>query len=1112
MRNVILITGCQSGQPRRGDTLLTAGEATRNLWTGATMFRCSLRAIILCSLLFLSLIPLHALEKLPLADPFILSYEGKYYAYGTSDANGIAVYTSNDLKYWTKEPALALHKNNSYADRWFWAPEVYHLNGRFYMYYSADEHICVATSDSPLGPFVQDVQQPMMEEKAIDNSLFIDDDGTPYLFFVRFTDGNAIWTAELEKDYKTIKTNTLRLCFAANTSGWEADLGKVNEGPFCVKHNGYYYLTYSANDYRSQNYGVGYAYSTNITGNWQKYSKNPVLRKPNGLFGAGHHCLFRDKDDNLRMAFHAHKSETGVNPREMYITSVSFSPSRTADILSVSPNYQPAYILNTAFGGDKQPLMGWSSWNANGVNITEALIKETADSMVSLGLKDYGYSWVNIDDGYFNGRDAEGHLQVNAKFPNGMKAVSDYIHAKGLHAGIYSEIGKNTCASIHQGDNAGRNSGLYGHEEQDLRLFFDTWNYDFIKVDYCGGIEQKLNEQTSYTNVGNIIKSLETELGRDLRYNICRWSFPGTWAREVADSWRTSGDINDNFGSIRAIIEINTYLAPYVSPGKYNDMDMLQLGRGLNNEEEKTHFGMWAIMSSPLVIGCNFANIRQSSLDILKNAEIIAVNQDTLSLQAEVVAENGKTRVYAKPIEQAHGKVRAVALYNSGEVPRIIRVNFKDIWLGGKAQVRDLWQHSDLGEFTDYYETLVPAHGTAMLRIEGESAIDKLRYQGEYAYMNKFAAIDLRENARFERTPHFLTSGGAIMHWIGNSADNRAEYRDVYVSQGGNYTFRLYYISDENRNLTVTVNGVDYPMTGLNSGGWDRRATVEIQIQLNAGSNVIYLANATAFAPNIDKFELIPEGGSIDEDSFDLVDTSGQFPAVSSSGNSNETWYNVLFKESEGALQDMGENQFLLTKSLDEDLSSQQWKVVQADNPSGEYKYRLVNRSGRSLVRASVPETSDGFYKTASNAADWLTFRITATNNSNLKPAWEMERQGANNRRLNQYNPTQSAGYDKYISEWTADDHGNPLIFVPAKEITAIKTVRNISDVKIRIEGKSFSIEGNKIKDVHLYAVNGILLADKTEGPFSFLLNTSGCYLAVIKYENNDTETVKIII
>ena len=1056
---------------------------------------------------------MQAAQKLPLADPFVLYHDNKYYAYGTSDANGIVVYSSDDLRFWTKQPNLALHKNNSYADRWFWAPEVYYLNERFYMYYSADEHICVATSNSPLGPFVQDVQEPMFPDKAIDHSLFIDDDGKPYLFFVRFTDGNAIWMAELENDYKTIKTHTMRLCFAANTSGWEAVLGKVNEGPFVLKHNGYYYLTYSANDYRSQNYGVGFAYATNLSGTWSKSSNNPILQKPEGLLGAGHHCLFRDKDNNLKMAFHAHKSETEVNPRETYITSVGFTtPPGGPAVMTVSPDWQPACILNTAFGGENQPLMAWSSWNANRVNINEALIKETADSMVSLGLKNYGYSWVNIDDGYFNGRNAEGHLQVNSKFPNGMKAVSDYIHAKGLKAGIYSEIGRHTCAALHEGDEAGRNSGLYEHEEQDLRLFFDTWNYDFIKVDYCGGIDLRLNEKTTYTNVGNIIASLKTELGRKLRYNICRWSFPGTWARDVADSWRISGDIWDNFGSIHSIVELNTYLAPYCSPGKFNDMDMLQLGRGLNNEEEKTHFGMWAIMSSPLVIGCNFAGIRQSTLDILKNAEIIALNQDTLCLQAEVVARNGKTMVFAKPIETAHGKVRAVALYNPGETPKNIRVNFKYIWLSEKARVRDLWQHADLGEYTEYYETLVPAHGTAILRIEGDLAIDKLRYQGEYAYMNKYSAIDLAENARFERTTHFVTSGGAVMHWLGNSVDNWAEYRDVYVSQGGNYTFKLYYISAENRNLTVTVNGVNYQMTNLNSGGWDKRASAEIQIRLNTGSNVIRLANATAFAPNVDKFELIPEGGVIDNDSFDMEDTSGQFPAISSLDNTDETWYNVQFKRSEGVLQDMGENQFLQTKSLDENLTSQQWKVVQVSNPSGDFKYQLVSRAGRALTRVSVSETTDGFYKTTSNAGDWVKFRITATANNDLKPAWEMERYGANNRRINQYNPTQSSTYDKNISEWTANDAGNVFVFIPVPEGTGIKKIQNLSNAKIYINGNQLQVEGENIEDVSLYTLSGICLERKEKEPFLLVLSASGCYLAVINYKNKIRETVKIIL
>jgi hypothetical protein len=518
-----------------------------------------------------------------------------------------------------------------------------------------------------------------------------------------------------------------------------------------------------------------------------------------------------------------------------------------------------------AVNDNVRPLMGWSSWNANHININEALLKATADSMVSLGLKDVGYEWVNIDDGFFNGRDANGHLQVNAKFPNGMKVIADYIRSKGLHPGIYSEIGQHTCGSFGDNDVAGKNSGLYGHEEQDLRLFFDTWGYEFIKVDYCGGIRQGLNEQVTYTHVANIIRGLEQELGRKLRYNICRWGFPGTWTADIAGSWRISGDIADNFASLKYIIDLNTYLSPYASPGHYNDMDMLQLGRGLTPDEEKTHFGMWAIMTSPLIIGCNLEGIRQLTLDILKNTEIIAVNQDSLGLQAELVATNGDGRVYAKPIETAHGKVRAVALFNAGDAEKVIRVAFEDIQLSEKAKVRDLWTHTDLGEFTGYYETLVPAHGTAMLRVEGEAAIDKLCYEGEYAYMNKFTTIHQAENARFQKVAADFkspVSGGYVMGWLGNNSDNFAEYRDIYLSKGGKYTFKLYYICGENRNLSVIVNGKEYRMENLHSGG-NTCATAEIEIELRAGSNVIRLANTIAWAPDIDKFELIPKNVSL---------------------------------------------------------------------------------------------------------------------------------------------------------------------------------------------------------------------------------------------------------
>ncbi len=265
--------------------------------------------------------------SVPLADPFIMLYDNVYYAYGTNSADGIEVYTSDDLNVWKKESQLALHKKDSWADRWFWAPEVYYIKekNKFFMYYSADEHICVATGDSPLGPFVQTVQKPILEdEKCIDNTLFIDDDGKPYMYFDRFNDGLNIWVAELESDLETIKKETLTKCINVSQP-WEEIWPRVNEGAFITKHNGLYYLTYSANSYESPFYGIGYATSSSPMGPWTKYDKNPILQKPDSLVGVGHSAMFRDKAGKLKIVFHAHRSPESIHPRDMYIADVTFT-------------------------------------------------------------------------------------------------------------------------------------------------------------------------------------------------------------------------------------------------------------------------------------------------------------------------------------------------------------------------------------------------------------------------------------------------------------------------------------------------------------------------------------------------------------------------------------------------------------------------------------------------------------------------------------------------------------------------------------------------------------------------------------------------------------------
>lgn len=261
---------------------------------------------------------------LPIADPYILLYDGMYYAYGTSGDNGFEVYTSDDLETWKRSSAMALNKQDSYADRWFWAPEVYYVEKakKFYLFYSADEHICVATSDSPYGPFVQDEKKPIREEKSIDTSVFFDDDGKAYLYFVRFTDGNVIWVAELNDDLKSIKEETLTQCFAAEEP-WELILPKVVEGPSVIKQGDTYYLMYSANGYTSQDYAVGYATSKSPFGPWKKYEKNPILHNYKGLVGVGHGAPFIDKEGKMRYVFHAHKSTTEIHPRDAYVVNMS---------------------------------------------------------------------------------------------------------------------------------------------------------------------------------------------------------------------------------------------------------------------------------------------------------------------------------------------------------------------------------------------------------------------------------------------------------------------------------------------------------------------------------------------------------------------------------------------------------------------------------------------------------------------------------------------------------------------------------------------------------------------------------------------------------------------
>ena len=260
------------------------------------------------------------------ADPFVLLHDGMYYLYATSSDSGFQVFSSPDMSSW-KDEGWALRKEDSWGDRWFWAPEIIVKDGIFYMYYSVEEHLCVATSDSPLGPFKQEVKSPIHPNiKEIDGHVFLDDDGKYYIYFVRFDNGNNIWGAELNDDMASIKRDTL-IRLLIPTEDWEKAMYPVVEGPFILKHERMYYLTYSGDHFESPGYGVGYAISDNPLGPFVKHKNNPIMQSNTLVHGAGHHSFVRSPDGTeLFMVYHIHNNTTAVQPRRTCIDRAKFVP------------------------------------------------------------------------------------------------------------------------------------------------------------------------------------------------------------------------------------------------------------------------------------------------------------------------------------------------------------------------------------------------------------------------------------------------------------------------------------------------------------------------------------------------------------------------------------------------------------------------------------------------------------------------------------------------------------------------------------------------------------------------------------------------------------------
>jgi alpha-galactosidase len=362
------------------------------------------------------------------------------------------------------------------------------------------------------------------------------------------------------------------------------------------------------------------------------------------------------------------------------------------------------------------PPMGWNSWNHFAERVTDADVRAAADALVSSGMRDAGYIYVNIDDTWEGDRDANGIIHTNSKFPD-MKALADYVHSKGLKLGIYSSPGPKTCA---------RYEGSYGHEEQDAKTYAE-WGIDYLKYDLCGfrdimrqeagdehGEKAFEMQKAAYEKMHKALVAT----GRPIVLSLCQygWNDVWKWGPEVGGNlWRTTGDINDHYSRMEEIGFSQAGLSKYAGPGHWNDPDMLEVGNGgMTDDEYRQHMTLWVILAAPLLAGNDLSKMSPSTLATLTNKDVIAVDQDTLGKQGDRVWAEGPTEIWAKPLS---GGAKAVALFNRAPDPKSITLKLSEVGFGANAKMRDLWTNKDVTATNGSYTVLIPKHGAVLLRV-----------------------------------------------------------------------------------------------------------------------------------------------------------------------------------------------------------------------------------------------------------------------------------------------------------------------------------------------------------------------------------------------------------
>ncbi len=350
----------------------------------------------------------------------------------------------------------------------------------------------------------------------------------------------------------------------------------------------------------------------------------------------------------------------------------------------------------------KTPPMGWNSWNKFGCNVSDKLIREMADAMVSSGMQAAGYQYVNIDDCWQVSRDVQGTIVADpVRFPSGIKALADYVHSKGLKLGIYTDAGTGTCE---------KRPGSLNHEVQDARTYA-SWGIDYVKIDWCNA--EGLDPEVQYAKFRDAL----AQSGRSIVFSICNWGVkaPWRWGPATGNLWRTTGDINDTYDRMSLIGFGQNGLEKFAGPGHWNDPDMLEVGNGgMKRDEYRTHMALWALLAAPLLAGNDLRNMSPETKELLTNPEVLAVDQDPKGVQGRRIWGEGPLEIWVKALADSN---QAVGLFNRSESAIKMTFDLSVVGVPPSAKLRDLLDHKDLGTMQNSFAAEVPMHGVVLVKV-----------------------------------------------------------------------------------------------------------------------------------------------------------------------------------------------------------------------------------------------------------------------------------------------------------------------------------------------------------------------------------------------------------